>query len=88
MDGQFARRHDKMRQDKVEKKRGRGFENAIDPALSIVFVLRGSTGSIYAVSKQLTALLKSYPDVAVIHSKSSVGKLWIKEGSDQGDGMQ
>ena len=74
-----------MGQDKLEEKRGRGFENAIEPALSIAFVLRGSTSSIYGVGKQLSGILKDYPDVSVIHSKSSVNKLWIVEG-EQKDG--
>lgn len=73
-----------MQEDKTEDKRGRGFENAIEPALNIAFVLRGSTSSIYGVSKELTALLKRYSDVSVIHSKSSVSKLWIVEGKPDG----
>lgn len=70
--------------DTTKADRGRSFENAIEPALSIAFVLRGSTSSIYGVSKRISETLKDYPDVSVIHTKSSVGKLWIREGG----GMQ
>jgi len=63
-------------------------EGIVEERLSVGFVLRGPTAEIYEVSKAIKGLLDAHPRIFVAYRRASHGRLWIKEGNDQGDGMQ
>ena len=51
--------------------------NVLEPMLTMGFVAIGPTGDIYRVSKAFGEVLKEYPKVRVLYSRTSLGRLWI-----------
>lgn len=55
-------------------------ENVLEPKLSMGFIAVGPTSDIYRVSKAFAEALKQYPEVKVVYSRTSLGRLWIVDG--------
>jgi hypothetical protein len=54
--------------------------NVLEPMLSMAFVAIAPTSNIYRVSKAFSKVLEEYPEVKVLYSRTSLGRLWIVEG--------
>ena len=58
--------------------------NVLEPMLSMAFVAIAPTSDIYRVSKAFGEILREYPEVKVLYSKTSLGRLWVVEGKPDG----
>ena len=58
--------------------------NVLEPWLNMGFTAFGPTSDIYRVSKAFAEVLKQYPEVKILYTRTSLGRLWIVDGKPDG----